>query len=446
MDKTVGHPNIAEPAASEERPSSGGNRVMRTAGFLMIMMVLSRLLGYVRDIFIYNQFGQNRITDAYNAAFTIPDFLYSILVGGALSSVFIPVFSSYVARGEEDDAWHVSSIVLNWVLLFLAVGITLGCFFTPQLINLLVPGFDPASMELTVTLTRIMFCQVIFMSLAGISQGILQSYNHFVTPAIGSVLYNVGIIAGGLLLAVPIEAKWPGYGIAAFSIGVVLGSMINFFVQAPTLKKVGFRYYPSLNLRHPGVKQLLSLMLPVLIGLSVSEINLIVNQNLASTLSDGMIAALRQAQRLMQLPIGVSAIAIAVAIFPTLTSQAATDQMKGFRNTFSLGLRSVLYITVPFSAAMAVLREPLIRFMFEFAGGKFHAEDTQATAYALLFYCIGLFAYSSIHVLSRTFYALKDTKTPVFCAVCALICNIARMVSTEPTLRALTQCGRWASL
>lgn len=398
--------------------------VAKAAGFLMVTMVISRVLGYVRDIFIYHQFGQNRITDAYNAAFSIPDFLYMLVVGGALSSAFIPIFSSYVARKEEEDAWYVSSIVLNWVLILLAFGILLGCLFTPQLINLLVPGFNQEAMSLTVTLTRIMFGQVVFLAMAAISQGILQSYKHFTSPAVGSVLYNVGIIIGGLLLSAPIEKLWPGYGIAGFSFGVVLGAAMNFFVQVPALKRVGLRYHFSFNLRHPGVKKLLSLMLPVLLGLSVSEINLFVNQNLASTLPDGMVSALRIAQRLMQLPVGVFGIAIAVAIFPTLTAHSATEKMDDFRHTFNLGLRSVIYITLPCAVALAVLRVPIIRFMFEFQGGKYTPEATQAAAQALLFYCIGLFAYSAIHVLTRAFYSLQDTKTPVLAACCSLVFNI----------------------
>lgn len=405
--------------------AKGQSSIVKAAGFLMFTMILSRILGYLRDVFIYAKFGQNRLTDAYHAAFSIPDFLYMLLVGGALSAAFIPVFSSYIATNQEKEGWKIVGIVLNWVMLLLGAGVAVGYLFTPQLIYLLVPGFNAEAMDLTVKLTRIMFLQVFFMSLSGISMGVLNSYKHFTSPAIGSVLYNLGIIIGGLLLAAPIEARWPGYGIAGFSIGVVIGSAMNFLVQIPALIKVGARYTFSLNLMHPGVRRLLKLMLPVLIGLSVSQINLFVNQNLASTLPEGMVAALRTAQRIMQMPIGVFAIAIAVAVFPTLTSQFARQELESFRKTASLGLRSVIYITLPFAAALAVLRTPIIRFMFEFQRGKFTAADTEATALALLFYCIGLFAYASIHVLSRVFYALQDTKTPVLAGICSLIANIA---------------------
>ena len=397
--------------------------VAKAAGFLMLTMSASRILGYLRDVFIYHSFGQNRITDAYNAAFSIPDFLYMILVGGALSSSFIPVFSSYIAKDRE-EGWRVASIVLNWVMVLLMIGVAIGIAFTPQLVEILVPGFNPEAMELTVVLTKIMFAQVFFMSLSGISQGILQSYKHFTSPAIGSVLYNLGIIVGGLLLAAPIESRWPGYGIAGFSIGVVLGAMINFFVQVPALKKVGFHYFFSFDFRHPGVKKLMALMVPVFIGLSASEVNLFINQALASDLSPGMLAALKTGQRLMQLPIGIFAIAIAVAVFPTMTAHVARGEMDDFRKSASLGLRSVLFITIPAAVGLAVLRIPLVRFMYEFKTGAFTAASTIATADALFYYCIGLFAYGAIHVLSRMFYALQNTMTPVFASVVSIGVNI----------------------
>lgn len=381
----------------------------------MLAMVVSRILGYVRDIIIYARYNQSSVTDAYNAAFSIPDFLYMLLVGGALSSAFIPVFSSYIATEQEENAWKVASVVLNMVMLLLAVGIFLGMIFTPLLIRWLVPGFDAETTQLTIFLTRIMFIQVVFMALSGISQGILHSYKHFVAPAVGSVLYNLGTIVVGSLFS-------PHIGIAAFSIGVVVGAFLNFAAQLPMLLKIKLRYQWTWDLRHPGVRQLMGLMVPVLIGLSFSEINLFVSQNLASQLPEGMISALRAGQRLMQLPVGVFAIAIAVAIFPLLTEQAAKKEMDSFKRSMSLGVRSVVFITLPCSAGLIALAAPLIRMIFEH--GNFTPDSTYATAVALFYYSIGIFAYSAIHVLSRTFYALKDTTTPVFLGSLSMVLNI----------------------
>ncbi|MGI6332315.1 MAG: murein biosynthesis integral membrane protein MurJ [Zhaonellaceae bacterium] len=394
---------------------SKNKRVAEAAGFIMICMVISRILGYVRDVVIYAQFGQNRLTDAYNAAFSVPDFLYQLLVGGALSSAFIPVFSSYIATDREEDAWQVASITFNIIMILMAIGIGLGVAFAPQLIKILVPGFDAETTKLTIFLTRILFIQVIFMAFSGISMGILNSYKHFTAPAIGSVLYNLGTIVVGYLLS-------PYIGITAFTVGVIVGAILNFIYQLPALLEIGMSYRWSLNWRHPGVRRLFSLILPVLVGLSITELNLFVNQNLASQLSPGIVAALRSGQRLMQLPIGVFAIAIAIAVFPTLTEYAAKNELVSFKIAMSEGVRNVVFITLPASTGLIALGKPLIRLIYE--QGKFTPQATEATAFALFFYSLGIFAYSAIHVLSRTFYALKDTITPVIVGSIAMIINI----------------------
>lgn len=394
------------------------------ANILMLTTIASRVLGYLRDVLIFAKFGQNSVTDAYNAAFSIPDFLYMILVGGALSAAFIPVFSSYLARNQEAEGWRVLSIIFNWIMLLLLCGVTLGVCLAPYLVELLVPGFDPATKAMTVNLTRIMFFQVIFMCLSGISTGILQSYKNFTAPAIGSVLYNLGIILGGVFLSAPIEHYFPGYGIAGFSVGVVLGAMLNFLVQFVAIFRQGIYYSFSFDLRHPGVRELLVLILPVFISLGASQFNLFINQNLASGLEDGLLSALRAAQRLMQLPITLFGITVGIAFFPTMTELAAREELDNFKQTLIMGVRTVVFITIPASFGLAALAKPVIRFMYEFRSGAFTAEDTDQTAYALVFYVIGIFAYAAIHTLSRAFYALKDTKSPVTIAVVSIGVNV----------------------
>ncbi|MFZ7103407.1 MAG: murein biosynthesis integral membrane protein MurJ [Peptococcaceae bacterium] len=396
-----------------EKKKTGG--IFKAAGIIMIAMTLSRIFGYIRDVVIYTKFGQDFRTDAYNAAFSIPDFLYYLLVGGALSSAFIPVFSGYLATDKEEDGWEVASTIFNIVMLLMIIGIMLGLIFTPQLIKLLVPGFTEEAFRLTVLLTRIMFAQSFFMALNGISQGILHSYKHFFSPALGSVLYNLGIIVVGILLV-------DRFGIMGFSIGVVAGAMANFLVQVPALKQIGLKYRPALNWRHPGVKKILVLMLPVFIGLSVTHFNLFVNQFLASSLPHGMISALRAAQRIMQLPIGVFAIAVALAVFPTLTGQAARNEEKEFKRTMSLGVRTVIFITLPSAVGLIALKVPIVRAMFQ--QGEFTANNTEATAYALLFYSLGLIGYSAQQVLNRAFYALQDTRSPVTVGIVTIFINI----------------------
>jgi len=295
------------------------------------------------------------------------------------------------------------------------IGIGLGLIYTPFLIKLLVPGFTEEGFWLTVLLTRVMFAQSFFMALNGISQGILHSYKHFFAPALGSVLYNLGIIVIGIILVDKL-------GILGFSLGVVMGAMLNFIVQIPALLKIGLRYKPIINLRHPGVKKILVLILPVLIGLSVTHFNLFVNQYLGSSLPQGMISALRAAQRIMQLPIGVFAIAVALAVFPTLTGQAARKEMREFKSTISMGVRTVVFITLPAAVGLIALREPIVRAMFQ--QGQFTVANTEATASALLFYSLGLIGYSAQQVLNRAFYALQDTKTPVTIGIITIVLNI----------------------
>ncbi len=389
--------------------------MVKAAGFMMVATLLARVLGLARDVVFYSWFGRSHVTDAYNAAFSIPDLIYMLLVGGALSSAFIPVFSSYLARNQEEEGWKVTSIVFNYAMLLMLALIIVGEVFTRPLMIMLVPDLPPEQITLAVSLTRVMLFQTVFMTLSGIALGILNSKQHFTTPAIGSILYNVGIIVVGMCLAQEI-------GIMAFSIGVVVGSILNLAVQIPALLKSGMRYYPIFNLRHPGFKQIMILMVPILLGLSVTQINLFVTQNLASGLAEGSISALRLAQRLMQLPIGIFGIPIAMAVFPSMNLQVVRNEIKDFKRTFSLGLRAVFLITIPASVGLIALREPIISLFFQ--QGRFTADDTVSTGLVLAFYCIGLFAYSAIPLLNRVFYSLQDTITPVVVGGASVALNI----------------------
>ncbi|MFZ3171200.1 MAG: murein biosynthesis integral membrane protein MurJ [Carboxydocellales bacterium] len=389
--------------------------IAKAAGVIMIAMLLSRVLGFVREQAMTTQFGRTYITDAYFAAFSIPDLLYNLLVGGALSSAFIPVFSGYLAKGKEEEAWDVASTVINIAVMALFLGIILGEIFTPFLIPIVASKFQGESLDLTIKLSRIMLPAVLFTGLNGIMMGILNSYKDFTYPVIGAVIYNVGIIAMGVLLG-------PYIGIAGFSVGVIVGVIGNFLIQFPSLIRMKkMKYRPVLNLKHPGVKRIFLLMIPAIIGLSVSQVNLLINQNLASGLASGSITALRMANRLMILPVGVFAYAISTAVFPTLTAQAATDRMQEYKQTFSLGIRSIIFITIPASVGLMTLGVPIVRLLFE--QGKFLPEDTLATAAVLFYYSIGLFAQSAVFVIVRGFYAIQDTTTPLKIGLLTIAAN-----------------------
>lgn len=390
--------------------------VAKAAGILMLSTITSRIFGYVRDIIIGTKFGQGSMTDAYLAAFSIPDFLYYLLVGGAVSAAFIPVFSSYVATGRKDEGWRVASTIFNLVIPAMLIGTLGAAILAPAIVkNLLVPGFTQEYLDLTVTMTRIMLIQAFFMALNGISMGILNSYQRFVAPALASVMYNVAIIVFGVLLS-------PYLGIVGFAVGVAGGAIIQFLIQLMDLRKIGLVYQPVLDWRHPGVRRIVFLMIPVLLGFSMNQIGLFVQQNISSSLASGAITAVRWAQRIMQLPIGIFAITLAMAVFPTLTSHAARQEMQHFKDSFSLGLRTIFFITVPSAVGLALLGKPLIRLMYQ--QGNFSAEHTQITAYTLSFFCLGLFAYGGVQLMNRVFYALQDTWKPVTVGASAMALNI----------------------
>lgn len=402
-----------------------GKYVAKAALLLMITVVISRILGYGREVAMVTLFGTNYLTDAYRAAFSIPDFLYLLLVGGGLSSAFIPVFSSAVAMNKEDEGWHSASIVFNYTILFLLVLIGIGYIYTKPLVILLVPGLPPESIQMAVGMTHIMFIQCFFMALNGFAMGILNSYNQFTGPAIGSLVYNLVIIVVGVAFAKTI-------GIQAFAWGVVLGAILNFAVQIPALRRVGMKYTPSFDFRDPGFRQIMLLMVPVIAGLGVVQFNLFVTQNLSSGLGGGTVTSLNLAQKVMNLPIGIFATSIATAVFPTMTALAARGELAQFKRTTSLGTRAIFLVTIPAAAGLIAISEPLIKLLF--LQGKVTASAAETIGQALAYYCIGLFAYSAINVLNRSFYALKDTLTPVVASAITIGVNVYLSMTLMKTM------------
>ena len=392
--------------------------VLYAAGMLTIMMTISRILGFVRDISVSSMFGISWQADAYTAAFTIPDLIYFALVGGGLSSAFIPVFSSYLATDQDEDAHVMASTILNIVAIASMVLIAIGMVFTPQLIDIMVEFKHENAAEataLTIVLTRLMFAQCFFMCLAGISQGILQCYKEFTVPALGAVVYNIAIIVIGILLAQHI-------GIAGFTIGVVVGAALNLLLQIRSMRQYGFSYKLNLNLRHPGVKKFFLLFLPVVLGLSMNELNLLVSQRLASGLGGGVVYALKQAQRIMMLPVGIFAAAIGLSVFPTMTSHVARGEMKEYKQNLTMGLRTVIFITLPASVGLIALSHPVVRAMYQ--QGAVTTVQIELVSVILVYYCIGVVGYGAQQILNRGFYAVQDTKSPVLINVFVLLFNI----------------------
>jgi putative peptidoglycan lipid II flippase len=412
--------------SAEEDPkpqTPAAPRVARAAGIMLAAILASRVLGLLRDVVVSKYFGANEITDAYKAAFTLPDLFYYIIAGGALSSAFIPVFTEYVTKGEEEEAWKVFSIFGTAICLGLAVLIVVGELFTKPLLLLVVPGFrdNPAQLDLTVSLTRIVFPAQICFFLGGLMMSTLYVRNEFLVPALGPVVYNIFIIAGGILGAATMGAEEGIYGLCW---GVLAGAFIgNVLMQAVMMRRVGVHYRPSLNVRHPGVVRVAKLMLPVLLGLSLTQLHAILSKPFGSYLPDGSITWLDNANKVMQMPMAIFAQALGVAIFPTLSAMAARGDLEGMRRSFSLGLRAIFFLTIPASALIVVLAEPIIRLLFQW--GLFDADDTRATAQATAFYALGIFAYSGAAIVGRGFYALQNTLTPMLVGTAVTVVYVA---------------------
>lgn len=411
----------------------------------MSLILISRLLGFIRERAVAEVFGRTAETDAFKAAFNIPDLMYFLLVGGAITAAFIPVFTGYLARGQEREGWRAASTFLNGTVLLLVALTVGGMVFAPELAPLVAFAFMGEQRDLLIDLMRWMFPAVFFTALAGLGIGVLNSYRRFTLPLLGPILYNVSIILSAYLLG-------PHMGIRGMAVGTVVGAMLNAALQWSQIGVRFWRWQPVLDMGHEGVRRLYRIMLPALFGLSVTQLSLIISTNLASTLPEGSITALNLANRVMQFPLGVFAMGLSTVAYPTMAAHAALGEMGRFGSAVTGTLRGVLFLTVPSAVGLAVLAEPIIRLLFE--AGQFSAQDSRATAAALLFYSGALISQSASQILTRAFYSLQDTGTPVLISTGALVVNallnvaFLRWTSMEHAGLALaftiTSMGNWA--
>lgn len=409
------------------RPPERPLRLAKASLILMLAYVASRVLGLVRELVISYQFGTSRELDAYQAAFRIPDIIFQIVAAGAMGAAFIPTFTAYLTRQEDDEAWRMTSTVLNITFLVMAISAGLAAVFAPQLVGLIAPGFEPESRALTATLMRLMLIQPVLAAMSGLLTAILHSYQDFVLPALAPVVYNLAIIVSGLTLA-----RRPELGVQGLAIGVAAGALCHLLIQIPALLKRQTRYQLVLDLRHAGARMVARLMAPRIAGLGAIQVNYLANTIIASRLAEGSIAALNYAFQLLMLPFGVFASAIATAVFPTMSAQAAVSARHEIQRTLALSLRAILYLTVPAGVGLFVAREPLIRLLFE--RGEFTGASTALTADALMFYAPALFAIATTEIITRGFYALSDTRTPVIIGVITVALNIVLSLTLSTRL------------
>lgn len=390
-------------------------RLVQAAAVVLTGFLASRILGVVRNIVIAAHFGASTEYEAYLAAITVPDLVFQVLVGGAVGSAFIPVFKSYVARNDQAGAWHLTTSAINAALVVTGIASVVLAVFARPLMDLYVPGRDEGFRDQAASLAQVLLISPAVFAVSTFCSSVLNSFGRFAVAALAPLMYNLAIIAAAVYLSGP-------FGIRGLAYGAVAGAFLHLLVQVPALWKVGMRWKPRLDLRHPGVREVGRLFAPRIFGLGVVQLNqMLSGVLLASFLVRGSVAYLNYAWLMIMTPLAV-AMAVGTAVFPTLSEANSLGRRAQFEQVFLLSLRMILFITIPASIGLMVLGVPVISLFFE--RGQFGPETTQATAYALVFYAIGLAGHATVEIVDRVFYALQDTRTPVAVAAGAIAANV----------------------
>ncbi len=427
---------LAEPPVPESPTNTKQTSVARSAGIVSIAVMFSRILGLVREMVFARYFGAGFLYDAYVVAFRIPNVLRDLFAEGALSVAFVKVFTDFQVNKGEDAAWRLASLVFNLLAVVLSVICIVGIIFARQFVDLIADGFSPEKAALATTLTQIMFPFILLIALSAVAMGVLNTKGVFGIPASASAVFNVVSVLFGLGFAFWLSgggwltagdknalpespAQW---AIIGMSIGTLIGGGAQFLMQVPWLYKVGFRFSPIISLSDEGVRKVVALMTPAILGTSAVQINVLINTYFVSGI-EGAQGWLNFAFRLMQFPIGLFGVAVGTAAIPVLSRLASEGKTKEFRDTISSSLNLVFLMTLPSACGLIVLGEPIIRLIYE--RGKFDATATSMTSIALVGYSVGLTGYAAIKILSPAFYALNDAKTPMIIAIASIGVNFA---------------------
>ena len=408
------HPS-PEPASS---PGNTANQqIARAAGIVMAGFILSNLAGLARQILIADIFGTKGIIDAYYAAMGVPDMIFALAAGGALASAFIPTLTEFLAKDDPEGGWLLTSSIANLiVLVMVVVGALVYVFALPVVKIFLAPEAVTHQQELTAELLRILLVSPILLGLSGLITGVLQANQSFILPSLSSTMYWVGIILG-LVFFVP---KMGIYGLAW---GTILGTILHLAIQIPGLRKLpAFKYTPRFGIRNPAVRQVGRLMLPRLFGAAVVQLNFLVSINMTSGMPVGSLTAFKNAYMVMTMPQVVIAQAISIAAFPTFSTQVAKGERGELRHSLASTLRSILFLSLPAALGLILLRAPLVRLLFQ--RGEFDDRSVALTAWALLWFSLGLVSHSLLEIVVRAFYAMQDTRTPVLVGAAAMGLNV----------------------
>jgi len=393
-------------------PEDSTSHVARSAVLVAVLFAVDKVLGLGRDVVISGTFGASAQLDAYYAAFELPDGLFTIIAGSAMATTLIPILSSRISRGEDEEAWRLVSAVVNLALLIVAGVGAVSAVFAPRVIQAVAPGFNAEQVALGAELMRLVLLQTLMFTTSGILVGVLRAYQHFLLPALAPVCYTLGRIAGTLWLA-------PHWGIFGLAWGGVGGALVYLLVLLPGLLRFRARWWPTLA--HPDLRALLRLMGPRMLGLGATYLNFVLPTFLGSRLLPGAISAYEYGWRLMQFPETIIGTALGITVFPTLANLANTGDRAGLRRTASWALRLILALAVPAAVGLWVLGRPLTVLLFQ--RGAFDAATTDRVFLALQFFALGLIFHSALEVVSRLFYAQQDMWTPLWAALAGVVTN-----------------------
>jgi putative peptidoglycan lipid II flippase len=384
--------------------TSHRRQILRSIGIIMGAVLLSRLLGFGREWTVAHQIGSNATTDAYYAAFTLPDFLNYLVASASFEVIFIPVFTKYITEQREDEAWHVFSIVLTFMAVLMLALIVLGEIFAPRLVDIVAPGFNGAAKAHTVLLTRLILPGQFFLVLGMVMTAVQNARAKFLVASMSAAVYNTGIILGGWLLV-------PYFGIEGFAYGLLAGSFFGFFVlQVIGVCRVGGKYWPSLEITHPGFRLFIKLALPIMFALSIVVTDEWIIRYFGSFLQPASITWLTYGKALMRMPLAIVGSAVGVASFPFLARLHSSGQLQDFNDTLNHMVRGLLLVLLPTTALMIALSGPIVFFVF--SQTRMTPADIRATAFALMLFSLGISAWGLQNLFSRGFYATRDTITP----------------------------------
>ncbi len=376
-------------------------------------------MGMVRDMVVSRLFGAGLATDAFFAAFQIPNMLRRFFAEGALASAFVPTFTEVFTQQGERQARELANTCFTLLTIVMSLVTLLGIVFSPQIVALMFPGFIamPGKLELTVLLNRLMFPYLFFISLVALCMGILNTVRHFFTPAISTVFLNLAMICSAYFLHSYFQVP-----IVSLAVGVLLGGVLQLLLQLPVLYQKGFSLRPRFDFSHPAVRKITLLMGPSVFGVGVYYLNITVGNILASLLPQGSVSYLYYAQRLFEFPQGIFTVAVAQAVLPSMSRQAAAGEMADLKESLGFGLRLTLFVTIPAMAGLVICATPIFSLLF--MGGEFDYGKVVNSAVALSYYSLGLSLVAMVRVLVPAFYALQDTRTPVMVAFIAFLFNL----------------------